>query len=258
LRASRGFLSNTSRMDSFLAVLCSGYRDWPLMHFRSGTERARTLALDPALSATDVATTRRDMEDAAFRRDRMQEAVRRLGEGLRDVRRQEGQSQRRPPTMPPLRSAISSPPSLTAVYPALAEQLAEVMARIAANDALIERVNRKSLPDRADRLQSAEAMARGVRGFVSGGVHIPRITEQLRLPSFQYSGRDQYTWPRSQQACKWLGPGSMLELAASTRAALRANVCNRPNRTCERWKGGRVLTHKRHWMCTAAMILIPV
>ena len=34
-------------------------------------ERARARALDPALSTADVATARCEMEDAAFRRDRM-------------------------------------------------------------------------------------------------------------------------------------------------------------------------------------------
>ena len=42
------------------------------------SELARARALDPALSAADVATARRAMEDAAFNRDRMNEAVRRL------------------------------------------------------------------------------------------------------------------------------------------------------------------------------------
>jgi hypothetical protein len=57
-------------------------------------ERARTRALNPALSAANVAKARHEMEDAAFRRDRMGEAVLRLGERLREVRRQEDQARR--------------------------------------------------------------------------------------------------------------------------------------------------------------------
>jgi hypothetical protein len=88
---------------------------------------------------------------------------------------------------------------LAAVYPGLAEQLADIVGRIAANDAVIERVNRKSLPDGAGSLVSAEAMARGLEGLVHGVVNVPRITEQLRLPAFRYSGRDPYLWPRPQK-----------------------------------------------------------
>jgi hypothetical protein len=57
-------------------------------------DRARERAFDPALTATSVAAARREMEDAAFRRDRMQEAGRRLGGRLREVRRQEEQGTR--------------------------------------------------------------------------------------------------------------------------------------------------------------------
>jgi hypothetical protein len=51
-------------------------------------EVARIRALDPTLAAADVAAARREMEDAFFRRDRMQEAVRRLGDRLREVKAQ--------------------------------------------------------------------------------------------------------------------------------------------------------------------------
>src|SRR5262245_47219122 len=47
---------------------------------------ARTRALDPTLSASDMAVARRAMEDGFFKRDRMQEAVRRLCERLQEVK----------------------------------------------------------------------------------------------------------------------------------------------------------------------------
>jgi hypothetical protein len=52
-------------------------------------EQARTRALDPALSAAEVARARRDMEDAAFGRDRLQVAVQRLGDRLKELQRRE-------------------------------------------------------------------------------------------------------------------------------------------------------------------------
>jgi hypothetical protein len=52
-------------------------------------ERARRCALDPVLSAKDVAEARRQMGDAAFRRDRLQTAVTRLRERLEQVKAEE-------------------------------------------------------------------------------------------------------------------------------------------------------------------------
>jgi hypothetical protein len=166
-------------------------------------ERARALALDPALCAADVAEARRQMEDAAFRRDRMQEAVRRLGERLRDVRRQEEQARRRIAYEAALAERDALAAELATVYPAVAEQLADLVARIAANDAVIERINLKSLPDGAKWLDGTELLARGLRGFNDGTATVPRITHVMRLPAFKYSGRDPYTWPPSQQV--WSG-----------------------------------------------------
>src|SRR5262249_38718624 len=48
-------------------------------------ERARQRALDPALSARDVTAARREMDNAAFRRERLQTAVSRLKERLKEV-----------------------------------------------------------------------------------------------------------------------------------------------------------------------------
>ena len=81
------------------------------------------------------------------------------------------------------------------VYPAVAERLADLAARIAANDAAIERVNRK-LPDGSKWIDSAELIARNLRNFNDGTADIPRITKHMRLPAFQYAGLSPYTWPR--------------------------------------------------------------
>jgi hypothetical protein len=133
------------------------------------------------------------MEDAAFRRDQMQEAVRRLGERLREVRRQEDQVRRRVAYDAALAERDALAAELAAVYPALAEQLADIVGRIAANDALIQRVNRKSLPDDAASIVNAEAVARGVSGnFVECGAGVPRLDEgpsTSRVPISEDWGR---------------------------------------------------------------------
>ena len=142
-----------------------------------------------------MAAARRVSEDATFRRDRLKEAVRRLGERLREVKKQEEQVRRRAAYDASLIERDKLAAELAEVYPPLAEKLADLAARIAANDAVIERVNRK-LPHGANWLASAEAIARGLKGFVDGPTYIPRVTEQMRLPAFKYSGLDPYAWPQ--------------------------------------------------------------
>jgi len=78
----------------------------------------------------------------------------------------------------------------------VAEQLADLANRIAASDAMIERIN-GALPDGAKWMAGAEMVARGLQGFNDGTGSIPRITQQMRLPAFKYSGHHPYTWPRS-------------------------------------------------------------
>jgi chromosome segregation ATPase len=158
-------------------------------------ERARVRALDPAISAVDVAAARREMEDAAFRRDRLQEAMRRLGERLREVKAQEEQARRCAAHDEALTERDKLAAELLDVYPQLAEKLADLAGRIAANDAVIERINRK-LPDGAKWLANAELVARGLRGFQDTTGIVPRIVGQMRLPTFRYSGKEPYTWPR--------------------------------------------------------------
>src|SRR6476620_8409613 len=66
------------------AMVCAG----------EAAQKARQRALDPKLCIPDVAVARHEMEDAAFRRDRMQAAVTRLKERLSEVMAQE-EDQRR-------------------------------------------------------------------------------------------------------------------------------------------------------------------
>ena len=83
---------------------------------------------------------------------------------------------------------------LAEIYPAVAERLADLAARIAANNAAIDRVNRR-LPDGAKWVGSAELVARGLQGWSDGTASVPRITE-MRLPAFRYDRHDPYARPR--------------------------------------------------------------
>jgi hypothetical protein len=85
-----------------------------------------------------------------------------------------------------------------AVYPAIAEKLADIVGRIAANDAAIALVNRKSLPDGAASLASAEAVARGVP--TSYLANVSQLTRDLRLPAFHRAPSGAaYLWPAPER-----------------------------------------------------------
>jgi hypothetical protein len=112
-------------------------------------ERARKRALDPVLSVNDVADARRQMEDAAFRCDRLQAAVKRLGERLEEVKAQEENQQRQLVYERVRQERDQLAAELSAIYPALAHKLAELLPRIAANDREVEYINGHALPSGA-------------------------------------------------------------------------------------------------------------
>jgi hypothetical protein len=68
----------------------------------------------------------------------------------------------------------------------------------AENDRQVEYINNHARPSGADRLLVAELIARGMEGFVMNSMQTPRITEELRLPAFEYSAHQPYAWPRSR------------------------------------------------------------
>ena len=161
-------------------------------------EQARTRALDPALSAAEVARARRAMEDAAFARDRLQVAVHRLGDRVKELKWRE-ESDRRQVAYDRVkaeRDVLAD--ELARVYPPLAAQLIDLLGRIAANDQQVELINRR-LPDRCERLLVAELVARGLGGFMSNSVQAPSIVTAVRLPSFARDRHEPYAWPRSRK-----------------------------------------------------------
>ena len=163
-------------------------------------ERARARALDPALSSNVVIEARRQMEDAAFRRERLQTAVTRLRERLEQVKAQEEDQQRQLVYERVKAERDKLAAELAEIYPAFANKLADLLPRIAANDREIEYINGHALPSGAGRLLVAELVARNLEGFGKSHGNIvirtPRITEELCLPTFEYSTHHPYAWPR--------------------------------------------------------------
>jgi polyribonucleotide nucleotidyltransferase len=161
-------------------------------------ERARQRALDPALTAIDVAEARRQMEDAAFRRERLQTAVTRLQDRLKEVGAQERDQRRRIAYEKAKVERDKLAEELKAIYPSFEAKLRDLLPRIAENDRQIEYINGYALPTGAERLLVAELVARDLRGFVENLAEAPSITRQLRLPAFQFDRHDPYAWPRER------------------------------------------------------------
>jgi hypothetical protein len=160
--------------------------------------RTRERALDPALSAKAVAEARRQMEDACFYRERLQTAVSRLRERLKEVKAQE-EDQRRWATYQKLeaeRDRLAA--ELKAIYPSIEAQLGELIGKIERNDREIEFVNAQALPTGAGRLRSAELMARGIEAWRVNQTDVVRITRELCLPAFKHDPHKPYAWPRSR------------------------------------------------------------
>ena len=158
-------------------------------------ERARARALDPTIPTADVATHRRDMEEAAFRRDRLLAAKERLAVRLDELRGMEEDARRTQlyESARSKRDALAA--ELARLYPPVVAQLSDLLARMVESDRELDYVNTRRLPRGASRLRAAEAVARGVSGFVDRGVDIPRITRALRLPSYEMGSTQPFAWP---------------------------------------------------------------
>jgi hypothetical protein len=106
------------------------------------------------------------MDDAAFEQDRLLAALEKLRARLVVVKADEENARRLKAYAAAAaeRDALAS--QLAEFYPAMSERLAELLGRIAANDATIDRINANALPRGCGRLLVAELTARNLTGWV--------------------------------------------------------------------------------------------
>jgi hypothetical protein len=157
---------------------------------------ARERALDPSLPSNEVIAARRAMDDALFRRDRLQTAAAKLRPRLYEVRANEDNVRHLAEYEKATAERDKLVVELRDLYPKLADQLQELLSGVAANDEAVEAVNTHWLPRGKERLLVAELVARGLEGFTRNYIYLPRITRDTRLPNWQGSGRP-YAWPPS-------------------------------------------------------------
>jgi hypothetical protein len=155
--------------------------------------RAKDRALDPAQPAVEVTTARREADDAAFKRDRLQMAVKRLRERLLVVRAAEENHRRQRDYDKAIVERDKLAQELTRVYPQAAATLADLMTRIEASDRDLAVINSR-LPEGAERILAVELTARGMIWFGRNS-EAPSIVRDLRLPAFHFDQHAAYTWP---------------------------------------------------------------
>jgi hypothetical protein len=121
-------------------------------------EVARGKVLSLTLGRTELARARREMEETAFRRDRLWGAVRQLSDCLEETKKAEDRAQRQAAYDAALTERDAVVEALRE-YPELAAKLAGILARVVASNRQIKKVNNR-LPDGLPPLEQAEPMAR--------------------------------------------------------------------------------------------------
>ncbi len=157
---------------------------------------ARVRALDPTLTNDQIREARKNMDDAAFARDRLQAALPRLNERLKELKDSELNANRLA-SYKKLEIERDEIVEELKEYPALAKRLAAIVERLAKNDAAIDNLNNYALPNRTAKLRSAELIARGLQSFSPQQfVTIPRIGQETKLVRFEHDKSDPYLLPR--------------------------------------------------------------
>jgi hypothetical protein len=160
--------------------------------------RARECALDPALPPSAVAGARQQMQDGEFRSSRLKTAVSQLHKRVHEVRALEEQERRWAAYQKLKTERDKLAAELKAVYPSFEESIAQLVAKIDASDREIDYLNSQALPTGAERLRSAELIAREIAAFRINQTDVVRITRELCLPQFRHDPHRPYAWPRSR------------------------------------------------------------
>jgi hypothetical protein len=130
------------------------------------------------------------MEDAAFARDRLAAVVPRLHQRRKELLAAGAYDKAKTE-----RDQLAA--ELANIYPAFSQKVSELLPRIEANDRRIQYINGQATPSGAEPLLVAELVARGLPSFnPKPSSEVPRITRELRLPTFEYPGEERYVWPR--------------------------------------------------------------
>jgi hypothetical protein len=143
---------------------------------------AETAALDPLLDAVTVGQTWHEAEEARLAARRWGRALELLRARLTDVREAEREVVREQRFAAAVASRDAIEAELRDKYPALAAEIASLLARLEEAERAVAACNR-DLPKGASHLATAEMLARGVPGnFMLGPNRVTPLTLAVRLP----------------------------------------------------------------------------
>ena len=184
--------------------------------------KAREQALDPAV-VVDVLEVGVAVASAELARDRLQAALPRLQQQLKQAREQEYAEQWREDYAVVKTKRDELVAELRERYPQLVDEMVGLMTRMAETDKEVDRVNSAAPYGDHPRLRSVELAARGVDCLMQPDISIP---QELRLPNLHSSSGQLLAWPPPQpsfaiQLLHAMYPGNQAyaELARSDEAA---------------------------------------
>ena len=162
-------------------------------------EAAQVRALDPTAGVEEACAAKRKADDLCFEVDRLESALDALRTAQSEAKEREADAVRRAAFDAAVAERDALVQELREVYPQIERRLAELVGRIAANNATLERVN-SNLPSGSPGLAEAEEIARGGREKFGGRPEYlaQRITCRLRLPRFEFDPRDPDVWPAAR------------------------------------------------------------
>jgi hypothetical protein len=165
-------------------------RDWfdkdPVREFSLRDETTVALNLLGSYELIHVASVHQNRSSLAWRGCAQKR--------LKEVKAQE-ENQRRWTTYEKLKAERDKlVTELRATYPTVETRLGELIAKIERNDREIEFVNAHTLPTGAERLRSAELIARGIEAWRVNQTDVVRITMELCLPAFIHNPHRPFAW----------------------------------------------------------------
>ena len=156
--------------------------------------KAREQALDPAV-VVDVVKVGAAVASATLARDRLQAALPRLQQQLKEAREREYTEQWCEDYAAVKAKRDELVAELRERYPQLVDEMVGLMTRMAATDKEVDRVNSAAPYGDHPRLRSVELAARGVDRLMQPDISIP---QELRLPNLYPSSGQLFAWPPPQ------------------------------------------------------------
>jgi chromosome segregation ATPase len=125
-------------------------------------DEAHARSLDPISGADAATAAKREADNLQFEIDRLTSALEALRTVHGEAQARENDARRRASYEAAQAERDALVEELREVYPAIENRLADLVGRVAANNAVLDRVNRR-LPTATSPLASAEMVARGGR-----------------------------------------------------------------------------------------------